>query len=293
MTTDRLSLADDDAIDTDATPTQPAALDIRRPDTPTTLSDLAALRGEAGEVIAARVLVVETLRKASIRATHPEDWLLFKAPADAGGQIVGFLQDVGCARVRDLWGIEIYDVGDPIRIDGDAGSFHYLVKGSARCKLTRQTIEGREGGRSSADDFVKGKSGVELELLVRKAARANLDGILTRDLAGMESVPVDELKAAWAGTTKRIEACRLGRGFGSRDERVGGHAATAPTVDPPKCTHCGAVGVYRPARRDRQAFYGCPNYSKHPDKKFIVDAAKWVAAQTPLPTPDREPGAEG
>jgi hypothetical protein len=292
-TPDRLALGDDADI-VDVPTAHAAALDIRRPDTPTTLSELAALRGEAGEVIAARVLVVETLRRASIRATHPEDWLLFKAPADAGGQIVGYLQDAGCDRVRDLWGIEVFDVGTPVKVTGaDPGVFHYLVTGSGRCKLTRQVIEAIEGGRSSTDDFVKGKTGVELELLVRKAARANLDGNITRELAGMKSVPAAELTAAWAGTTKRIESCRLGRGFGSRDERVGGHAATAPPVDPPACPHCGSKGVYRPARGDRQAFYGCPNYNRHADKKWIVDAAQWVADHTPPPSTDRESGAEG
>jgi len=266
------------------------ALALRTPETPTTINELAALKGEALEVIDARVQVIATLRKASIRATHPEDWLLFKAPEEQGGQVVGYLQDAGADRVRDLWGIEVRNVSKPEKITGnDPAVFHYLITGDGYCKLTRQEVVAIEGGRSSTDDFVKGKTGVELELLVRKAARANLDGNITRELAGMKSVPIGELQAAWAGTTKRVEACRLGRGFGTHSERLGARKETAPDVDPPVCPHCGTKGVYRPARDGRAAFYGCPNYEKHRDKKFIVDAEQWVAEQAQQKPPTKPP----
>jgi hypothetical protein len=305
-------------VDPDRPDTEPEITDaiaLRRPEIPTTLSELAALKGEALEVIEARVQVIATLRLASIRATHPEDWVLFRAKEEHGGQVVGYLQDAGCDRVRDLWGIEIFDVGKPEKVTGaEPGVFHYLIEGSGRCKLTRQVLEAIEGGRSSTDDFVKGKTGVELDLLIRKAARANLDGNITRELAGMKTVPVDELAAAWKGTSKRVEQCRKGRGFGSADERVGGRSERAPDVDPPVCPHCNSKGSYRPAKGDRRAFYGCPNWEKHKDKKFIVDAEQWVADQTKkaaAPTPaangaplkaddihfgsggSREPGQEG
>jgi len=275
-----------DVLDADPAIAAPTALQLRRPDTPVTLNELAALKGGAVEVIAARVQILETLHRASIRATAPEDWLLFKAPEDQGGQIVGYLQDCGGDRVRDLWGIEIYDVTAPEKIEtNDPGVFHVLIRGSGTCKLTGQTIENVEGGRASTDDFCKGKSGIDLVLAVRKAARANLDGGLTRALAGMQSVPLDEIKAAWEGTAKRVENCRHGRGFGSRDERLGARTEKAPDVDPPICPHCQSKGVYRPAKGDRGAFYGCPQYSKHPDRKFIVDAAKWEKEQRAKPTP--------
>jgi len=293
----------------------PSALALRRPDIPVTLSELAALKGEAVEIIEARVQVLETLRKASIRATSPEDWLLFKSPEEQGGQVVGYLQDCGADRVRDLYGIEIFEVSKPEKIVGnDPTVFHYVISASGRCKLTRQIVEQMEGGRSSTDDFCKGKSGAELELLVRKAARANLDGNITRELAGMKSVPVDDLEAAWTGTKKLVAHCRRGRGFGTRDERVGGRSEKAPDIDPPICPHCKTPGVYRPAKGDRAAFYGCANYDKHKDKKFIVDAARWAAEKKAAPasasapakattelhadeifgsSPAREPGEEG
>jgi hypothetical protein len=283
-----------------------AALALRHPGIPVTLSELAALKGEALEVIEARVQVLETLRRAAIRATSPEDWLLFKSPDEQGGQITGFLQDCGADRVRDLYGIEIYDVSKPEKIVGnDPAVFTYIVNGSGRCKLTRQVLEQVEGGRSSTDDFCRGKTGAELELTVRKAARANLDGGITRELAGMKSVPINQLAEAWVGTKKNIDQCRRGRGFGTRDERVGGRAEKTPDVEPPVCPHCGTTGIYRPAKGDRKPFYGCPNYGKHTDKKFIIDAEKWVrehqaAAATDAEGPltagqvfGRDPGQEG
>ena len=282
----------DDAHDDDA----PTTLMLRSPEVPTTLGQLAALKGEAIEIIEARVQVIATLRTASIRATHPEDWLLFKSPDE---RVIGYLQDGGCDRVRDLWGIEVFDITKPEKVAGaEPHVFHYLITGSGRCKLTRQVVEAMEGGRSSTDDFCRDKRGADLELAVRKAARANLDGNITRELAGMKSVPVTELELAWAATNKQIAHCRRGRGFGSGDERLGATREGVPDVPPPTCPHCQTKGVYRAAKGTRGAFYGCPNYAKHPDQKFIIDAAKWekdaraeqLAAGL---TASREAGAEG
>ncbi len=268
-----------DVIDTE--PVAPArALELRRPDVPADLNEIAALRSTGVEIVEARALVLTTLRKAAIRMTSPADWLLFKSPEEQGGQIVGYLQDCGADRVRDLYGIEIFGLSAPELVEtNDKEVFHYLITGSGRCKLTRQVLEDVEGGRSSTDDFCKGKTGLELKLAVRKAARANLDGNITRELSGLKSVPVEEIAAAWEGLNKKTENCRRGRGFGTRDERVGGTSGKTPEVDPPVCPHCNSKGAYRPGKDGRKPFYGCPNYQKHPNQKFIVDAEKWVAEQ--------------
>ncbi len=267
-------------IDVDAEPDPAAGPShlIRSPQTPVTLNEIAALKGEALEVIEARVQVIETLRRASIRATSPPDWILFKSPDEQGGQIVGYLQDAGADRVRDLWGIEVFAVSKPEKVAGnDPAVFTYLISGSGRCKLTRQILEAVEGGRSSTDDFCRGKTGADLELTVRKAARANLDGNITRELAGMKSVPIAEIEAAWVGTTKKVAECRKGRGFGTAAERIGGARAGEPEIDPPKCGVCGAVAKYRAANDKGPAFYGCPNYQQHKDRKWSVKAAEWEA----------------
>lgn len=302
----------DETPETSETPETHLAL--RHPAVPVTVSDLAAMKGAALEIIEARVQVIDTLRKAAIRATSPPDWLLFKSPDEQGGQVVGYLQDCGADRVRDLWGIEVFGVSTPEKITGnDPAVFHYIIGGSGRCKLTGQTLEAVEGGRSSTDDFCKDKKGLDLDLAVRKAARANLDGNITRELAGMKSVPAEDLIRAWEGTPKRIDDCRRGRGFGTREERLGASSAKAPDVEPPVCPHCGTTGAYRPAKGDRKPFYGCPKFASHADKKWIVDAAKWVAEHArsvnekpPAPANGappsagevfgkgaREPGAEG
>jgi hypothetical protein len=283
---------DADIVDADDTipDSHPDTIALRRPDVPTDLGALAALKGEATDIVRARVQVIVTLRTESIRLSHPEDWVLFKARQEDGGQVVGYLEDAGCERVRGLWGIRIYNVSHPEKIVGnDPADFMYVVTGDGECSITHEIVEAMEGGRSSQDDFCKGKTGAALEMAVRKAARANLDGGICRELAGMKSVPVQELERAWSGTSKTIDRCRRGRGFGTRDDRVVGAREQAPNVVPPVCPHCKTPGVYRPARGNRQAFYGCPNYEKHPTDKFFVDAAEWVAKSAPKPSAPTPP----
>lgn len=274
MSSERSKPVDGEVLDAE----KPGHL-IRHPGAPANLNELAARRGEAVEIVEARVVVVETLRRASIRLTSPPDWLLFKAPDDQGGQIVGFCQDAGAERFRDLWGIEIFDVGEPEKItdNKDPNLFTYIITGSGRCRITGQEVEKIEGARSSSDDFCKGQTGVQLEVSVRKAARANLDGGVTRELSGMRTVPVEEIVAAWEGTGKKIDQCRHGRGFGTRDERLGARSTKAPEVDPPVCPHCGSIGVWREGKDGRPGFYGCPKYKSHADKRWLVDGPEWVA----------------
>jgi hypothetical protein len=251
---------------------RPAALELRRPSVPTTLNDLAALKGEGIEIIEARQTILETARRAAIRMTTESDWVLYKAP---DGQITGYLQDCGADRVRDLLGIEIHSVSEPLKVQGDQpGVFHYLIRGSGRCKMTRQELEEIEGGRSSGDDFCKNKAGVELELAVRKAARANLDGNITRELAGLKSVQVEEIAAAWEGTKKKVERCHKGRGFGSGVERHGGQNENVPDIEPPRCAHCNTPGVFKSSNDG--GYYYCPNFKAHQQKRWNINAKKWA-----------------
>jgi hypothetical protein len=272
----------DEPIDTDDAETTTALDTTRRPGlVPRDLDALAALPGTGAlDNIRAREVVLTTARFAILRMAAPEHMVLFKAP---DGQITAYLGDHACEGARNLLGIEIYNQSRPEKLLGDEpGVFYYVVTGDGRCKLTGQTVE---GGRASTDDFCKGKHGLALELDVRKAAVANLIGRIVRSLGALSEVPTRDLETAWAGTNKSIEACRKGKGFGTRDERVGGRSAKAPNVDPPICPHCKSVGVYRPANGDRKPFYGCPNYEKHPGKKFIVDVDQWVAKQTAAAAP--------
>jgi hypothetical protein len=263
----------DDDDDTPSTATVDK-INIRRPDIPVTLGELAALKGDALEVVDARVQILDTLRRASIRATHPEDWVLFKARDEDGGQIVGFLEDAGTDRVRAIWGIRIFNVSRPDKIVGnDPGDFLILLTGDGECAITHEIVEQVEGGRGSKDDFCKDKHGAALELAVRKAARANLDGGITRELAGMKSVPVQELEAAWAGTAKTIDRCRKGRGFGTHTARLGGVEAADLGLVPPNCKVCGKAMQLRTSARGQ--FYSCNDYKAHGRDAHTWYLEKW------------------
>ena len=253
-----------------------------------TLTELAALK-TGGDMMKARGALVDMARRIMIAATFPADYVAFRDP---NGRVTLYLQTKGAERTVDILGLETFHVSDPERIaTADPNVFHYVIRGDARSRLTGRVIENIEGGRSSTDDFCKGKTGLELELAVRKAARKNFEGRCARILAGLEGIPAEFVDEVWKDTTKRTDQCPRGKGFGSRDERLGAAPANAPDVDPPICPHCKARGVYRAAKGDRKAFYGCPNYSKHPDKKFIVDAAKWLADHPAKLTDTRAPKA--
>lgn len=215
------------------------ALELRSPKTPTTINELAVLRGEGVEITQARATIVNSLRRAAISITHPEDWLLFKEPDAPFDTATAYLQDSGADRVRDLYGITIFDVGEPQKVPGNKdGEFFYIIRGSGYCAVANKYTYNVEGGRSSKDDFCKYQEGPKLDLYVRKAARANLDGSITRELTGLQSVPVSELASVWAGTKKDVSRCREGRGFGTKAERHGAQIQQAeeiPVEYQPKC----------------------------------------------------------
>lgn len=256
------------------------ALTLRNPAVPVTIEQLAAVPGQTLDITEARVQVVKTLRHHSLSITHEIDWVLFKGKEEDISKAYGYLQDAGCDRIRDLWGVSIFNVSKPEKIAGSDGSFIYIITGDGRCAVTGQIVEGIEGGRSSTDDICRGVTGAELELLVRKSARANLDGNITRELTGTKSMPVSELTRAWQGTGKSVENCRQGRGFGAKHERLGVSTEKEPAhILPPNCSVCGATGVYRPATDKYEAFYGCPKYASHKDRKWAVKVADWVKQQ--------------
>jgi hypothetical protein len=250
------------------------ALEVRG--TPETLEQIAALGDGGNEIVRARIQVLTTLRKASIQATNPEDWLLFRAEdkRDMSERIVGYLQDAGCDRVASLWGIEIFGIDKPERIMANDGTanFMYLIRGSGRCSITRQTVEQIEGGRSSADDFCKDKTGTALELATRKAARANLDGNIVRELTGLKSVPLEQLRDAWEGSKKNWQNCVKGRGFGKAEGNGGPTgAALDMSIPVPKCPKCsGQMWDNRTSKKSPRA----PDF-KCKDKDNC-DGALWV-----------------
>lgn len=243
------------------------------------LTDLSSRLDKGVEIIRARAQILEIARKAAIRMTSPEDFLLFK---DKEGRVVGYLQDCGCDRVRDLFGISVFKVSHPEKVVQPDGSYTYIVTGSGKCSLTQQIIEGIEGGRSSTDDFITRAnpplSGAAMELAVRKAARANLDGNITRELSGLKSVPLEEIEAAYSGdSTKTRKRFREGRGFGAGSERSTQGEQAPDHVEAPKCPKCKVEMVLRKGtgKRGEYAFYGCPNF-KSKDCKETIQESDWL-----------------
>lgn len=237
-----MTTATEQVVDGEIVDNNPQAL--MHPAAPATLEQIAALGDGANEIVRARIQVLQTLRKASIQATNPEDWLLFHATDRRTGQerTTAYLQDAGCDRVASLWGIEVFAIGKPEKIMANDGTanFMYLISGSGRCSITGQTVENVEGGRSSNEDFCKDKQGTALELATRKAARANLDGNIVRELTGLKSVPLEQLKDAWEGLNKDWNRCVKARGYGSGQGQGTAEASNIDTSAPvPGCPQCG------------------------------------------------------
>lgn len=240
------------------------ALELRAPDVPVTVEELSARREVGLEIVQARADILEKLMTASIRRTDPADWLLFK---DRHGQAVGYLQDCGCDRVADLWGISISNISEPRKEDVGEGVFMYSMTGDGHCRVTDRRVFGIEGARASDEDFCRDETRPGMKaLLVRKAARANLDGSIVRELAGLKSVPTELLDAAWAGTGKSSSRCRKGKGFGSGKDRDAekvaeeGVDAKVQKLD---------EEILRLASGDREKAKDiCRQITANPDKKF-------------------------
>jgi hypothetical protein len=248
------------------------------------LAELAPQLEHGAQIIEARAKILETARRAAIAMTNPEDWV--RHLDQRTGIETAYLQDVGCQRVRPIFGIDTLDVTVPEKIMLQDGSQHfmYIVRGSGFCSLTQERIENVEGGRSSNDDFIvkqdPAPQGAQLELIVRKAARANLDGTITRKLAGLGSVPFVEIEQVFSSDQGKTEnRFRKGRGFGSQRHRQSQEALDqSGAVVAPVCPQHGVKMIFRAGTDKYEAFWGCPRYKSDNCKETVADA-KWRQAK--------------
>lgn len=277
--------------------------DLARPTVPTTINELASLDKERGvRIVEQRLQIFHTMRMASLQLLMPNDITLFK---DRDGRETGFVGDQGCDRIKKLWGISIVNLGPMEKIeDADhPGDFAYRITGDGSCGLTGEAVFEMEGIRYSTEKYATEKpEGIQRTVAVQKAARANLDGGITRELAGLKSIPVEELDKAWEGSWKKSTMCNHGRGYGSATERAGGmsdRTGVAPQ-DIPICDVCvdkfstPTKLVFRPGTDKYEAFWGCPNYKKHEKDKFAVkhsDLLKQIEDRQKA-TATREPGED-
>ena len=158
------------------------------------------------------VRTLEELRKLSIRATYPTDWIIHTS-TDQDGAIIsqkGYLQDIGAERAGKPWGIE---VGSPAieREEFPDGTYAYHMIAEAWCKVTGERLDYVEGSRWSGDPFFQRGGEKPDPVDIRKAAWANVHGRAVRSLSGLNGVPLDKLEAAGLDISKVVHVT-YGRG---------------------------------------------------------------------------------
>jgi len=278
------------------------ALDLRRPDVPITVEEIAALGPEqAKAIIESRVQIIRTLRAASIKQTHPSDWILNK---DRDGKVRAYLEDGGCQRLMDLWGVKVTNITAPVRENSEDGqSYAYTVIADGYCSVTRRTVESMEGTRYSTERYAQEKpDGIQREVAVKKAARANCEGRIVRNLAGLNNVPLEELIAV-SGNKDFEKFATKGFGYGSSGERRGAESADhgiAPadypicdvclSLNPPKTT---TMAFKKEMGKDKQPGWYCPNWKAHEKTSSFVSHAALVERLEKEKASKREPGSDG
>jgi len=231
-----------------------------------TVTQLARRGTEGKAIIKAREEIVDTAVRASIRLTHPQDWVLFKDKNT--GRVTAYLQESGCRRIDRIWGIQVTPKPGYEKIE-EGGEFTITVSGDAYCKLTDTWINDIDGTRSSEEKFAEqASSPLKKVKLVHQAAKANLCGNAIRRLSGLQSIPEAFLNECWKGTNKTSKDCSLGRGFGSQQERQGTDVRSehAPAnIQPPICDSCGASLKYVPGGKNAngkwEAYWKCAQYA--------------------------------
>lgn len=281
------------------------ALDIRHPGVPITVEEIAALGPEEAQKLAkTREQVIQTIRKGSIRQTHPSDWVLYKDPKT--GRVLAFLEDKGCQRLMDLWGVEITRITPPERQNSEDGqSYAYSIVGDGRSTITQRKVISETGTRYSTERFATEKpAGIERENAVKKAARANLEGRIVRNLAGLNGVPLEELILV-SGDKDFERKASKGKGYGSQAERAGAQVQEHDEIEPryqPKCSTCNGSMKHIPAGKTSTgkpyaAFWACENREHKggiPHEQALAEAKRMKAEAEAASSPaEREPGAEG
>jgi len=276
----------------------PAETAVARHLIPTTLDELASLPEEQGlAIVETRHKIVESLRRASVALTSPQDWLLFRAE----DRITAYLQDSGCGRIMPLWGIDITPTDKPetITMTDDAnGDFAIRTFGDAYCGATNAALKGVEGVRYSTEDFCRDLAPIQKKVRVTQASTANRNGNAVRRLTGLQNTAIEFIEDVWKGTGKSIALCPHGKGFGSKADRQGAGGVSAGTpkdVPAPVCEKCQKTMKFISGEGKTYAsFWSCPDkkkvdgqwndHSSVNDKQYREGLAK---------SAPRDPGQEG
>jgi len=181
----------------------------------------------AMEKVDTLVSMLEKLRKASIRATYPSDWIIHTS-TDHDGQVIsqrGYLQDIGAERAGKVWGCELTAPAIE-REDFPDGTYSYHLIAEAYSKITGERVEYVEGSRWSGDPFFSRSKGPDEKIDptdVRKSAYANLHGRAVRSLAGLGGVPLEVLRDCGINIEKvvHVSYAKGAKGGDSVGARVG------------------------------------------------------------------------
>lgn len=203
---------------------------------PVTLDSLTVI--DSSRVIAlveSRAKALESMRRAGIKLTHPQDWVLFKG---RDGRVTASLKRSGAQKVAKLWGISFHPRsavevstskqkvmkwvnGEKTSVVDDVTTAE--IYGDAVCSVTGETVEGLRAYRRTDEEFV-GRG--TIDDLKQAAHTAGLTKAV-RILAAFSSVPIDELADAWGKAPKYVEEnAVLGAGYSKQQREQAVQAST-------------------------------------------------------------------
>lgn len=166
----------------------------------------------------------EILRTIALKATHGQDWTLYKDP---DGHEIGVPRDSAAVVIRKWLGIHIYNLRplnsrgepDPIVQTEDKDDNGKAVKvrvvemwGSGFSTVTGEVAEDVYFSRRSDEPFV-GRGTIQD---LKASCRTGLDGKIVRILSGLRKVPKEQLLIAGL----REKDFHLGMGFGRSSDRA-------------------------------------------------------------------------
>lgn len=232
-------LPDDEAVDLKDSVARERALRRRYEDD--LLGRLQRLE-DAKQIVERRAELLETLQKAAIRTTEPEQWVLHR---DREGHVIGIPSSAACARMAKLYGVRIFRMRprdqhgnfDPDQIpvkDGQEVEFRGFC--DARSNVTGEEIEQVEFSRRSDEEFIGRYDDMQKregpwEGDLRKSVGTGLRTKAVRILTGTAKVRLAVLADAWKGTDKDPNDCTKGHGFGSAQARTARREAPKKVTD--------------------------------------------------------------
>ena len=220
----------------------------------------------AVQIVQARIEGLQTIRRAAIAATGPQDWVLFR---DREGHVSALLRASGAAKVAGYYGVVIRPRGDVVvRRGEDGGGKVAEIQVDAACAVLGTAICGLVASRHEGEQFTgRDHATVGLEDL-KKAAYTSALAKAVRILCGLSGVSLSDLATAWECSEESAEKrCYRGSGYGKSADRQPA-ARPAPRRDAPAHAEPGETEPADPNARPACSWPGKPR--KLPDDSWGV-----------------------